>query len=136
MKNKTNPWAVALFLMLFTAVCAGFASAQTTASFEGDRGAKALLNKALKYYGSAQIQGDKAVFKKDRYIGFIVQDEDPKQALELATERALSESVLIRGSKSKFRFGLNPDTRCDWYKGEVFAHYYKGKYYTLLVCKR
>jgi len=103
--------------------------------FENDQYAKALVSKALKHYGSAHIQGDKVVFKKGRYVGFIVSSEDQNQSLNLVAERALRESGLIQRSRVKFR-NVNPVTQCDWHKGEVFTSYRKGKHYTLLVCKK
>ncbi|MDQ5883191.1 MAG: hypothetical protein QG654_103 [Patescibacteria group bacterium] len=136
MKNKISVHFIALVVMLITAFIAGVSSVSAQTSFEADRGAKVLVNKTLRHYGSARIEGDRVVFKKDRYIGFIVSNEDPKQAVYLVAERALAESELIRSSRVKFKRSVNPITQCDWHKGEVFSSFYKGKHYTLLVCKR
>jgi len=121
-----------MFAIVFITAFTTAASAQE--SFESDPGAKALVSKALKHYGAAKIQGDKVVFKKGRHVGFIVSNEDHKQAIELVTERAHSESNLIQSSRIRFR-NVNQITQCPWYKGEIFCYSSKGKRYTLLVCK-
>jgi len=136
--KKINFYLITLVVMLAVSFIAGVASvsAQTQTSFEADLGAKALVNKALKHYGHAQIVGDRVVFEKGRKIGFIVSHDDPNKALELATERALSEPELITRSRTMFRWNINPTTLCDRHKGEIFSYEYKKKHYTLLICKR
>lgn len=135
--KKTSPHFIAVCALLSIAFIVGLSTTvKGQTSFETDRGAKALVSKALKHYGSAKIEGDKVIFKKGRHVGFIVFHDNPKQAVNLVAERALSEEDLIRSSRITFRWNVNPITQCDWHKGEVFSSQYKGKYYALLVCKK
>ncbi|MEZ4103091.1 MAG: hypothetical protein R3B55_00780 [Candidatus Paceibacterota bacterium] len=137
MKNNDVSNRLILAMLMFAiAALSGIHNAQAQQSFEADPGARALVSKALKYYGSGQIQGDKVFFKGDRHVGFIVVNEDQKKAIELVTERALSEPGTIQNSQVKLFRNVNQVTQCPWYKGEIFSYSRKGKNYTLLVCKK